>query len=313
METVLIVLVIFAVVIVFKGVKIVDQSQTKVIERLGKFHTVLQPGLNFIIPFLDSIRTFRLEGRFYNYVDMREQVMDFPPQPVITRDNVTMRVDSVIYYQITDPVKAIYEIADLTLAIKQLAVTNLRNIMGELELDDTLASRETVNAKLRTALDDATDKWGIKVNRVELKNIDPPVEIEEAMRQQMTAERLRRAKVTEAEGSKRAKILEAEGLRESEIAKAEGEKRARILKAEGEAEYIMKVNTAQAEAIKMVYNAIHEGRPTNDLIAIKYLEALEKIADGKGNKVFIPYEATGVMGSIGGIKELLAEGVRGTP
>ncbi len=303
----IIVLIILALVVGKKGIKIVKQANVLIVERLGKFNRVAQSGVNFIWPFIDRVRPMVSGGVSSNLVDLRERVVDFEPQPVITKDNVTMAVDTVVYYQITDPRRAMYEIVDLGFAITQLTITSLRNVMGELALDETLVSRETVNNKLRTILDEATDKWGVKVNRVELKNIEPPAEIQDAMAKQMKAERERRATVTEAEGTKAAAILTAEGERNAAIAKAEGKKQAAILAAEGEAEAILKVQRAEAEAIKLVYNAIHEGKPTNDLIAIKYMDALKEMARGSANKVFIPYEATGVLASIAGIKEILTE------
>jgi len=303
----IVVLIILALVIGKKGIKIVSQANVLIIERLGKFNRMAQSGINFIWPFIDRVRPMISGGIAFTALDLRERVIDFEPQPVITKDNVTMSVDTVVYYQITDPKRAMYEIVDLGFAIQQLTITTLRNVMGELALDETLVSRETVNNKLQSFLDEATDKWGVKINRVELKNIEPPEEIQDAMAKQMKAERERRATVTEAEGLKAATILKAEGERNATIAEAEGRKKAAILSAEGEAEAILKVQRAEAEAIKLVYNAIHEGNPTNDLIAIKYMDALKEMARGDGNKVFIPYEATGVLASIGGIKEILTE------
>jgi len=307
----IIVLIILALVIGKKGIKIVKQASVLIIERLGKFNRIAQSGVNFIWPFIDRVRPIISGGITNNFVDLRERVIDFEPQPVITKDNVTMSVDTVVYYQITDPQRALYEIVDLGFAIKQLTITTLRNVMGELALDETLVSRETVNNKLQSVLDEATDKWGVKINRVELKNIEPPEEIQDAMAKQMKAERERRATVTEAEGLKAAAILKAEGERNAAIAQAEGRKKAAILSAEGEAEAILKVQRAEAEAIKLVYSAIHEGKPTNDLIAIKYMDALKEMARGDANKVFIPYEATGVLASIAGIKEILTERGKG--
>jgi len=303
----IIVLIILAFVIGKKGIKIVRQASVLIIERMGKFNRIAQSGVNFIWPFIDRVRPMISGGITSTFVDLRERVIDFEPQPVITKDNVTMSVDTVVYYQITDPQRAIYEIVNLGFAIEQLTITTLRNVMGELALDETLVSRETVNNKLQSVLDEATDKWGVKINRVELKNIEPPEEIQDAMAKQMKAERERRATVTEAEGAKTAAILRAEGERNATIAEAEGRKKAAILSAEGEAEAILKVQRAEAEAIKLVYSAIHEGKPTNDLIAIKYMDALKEMARGDANKVFIPYEATGVLASIAGIKEILTE------
>ena len=307
----IIVLIILAFVIGKKGIKIVKQANVLIIERLGKFNRAAQSGVNFIWPFIDRVRPMISAGITNTFLDLRERVIDFEPQPVITKDNVTMSVDTVVYYQITDPQRAMYEIVDLGFAIQQLTITTLRNVMGELALDETLVSRETVNNKLQSVLDEATDKWGVKINRVELKNIEPPEEIQDAMAKQMKAERERRATVTEAEGLKAAAILKAEGERNATIAEAEGTKKAAILSAEGEAEAILKVQRAEAEAIKLVYSAIHEGKPTNDLIAIKYMDALKEMARGDANKVFLPYEATGLLASIAGIKEILTERGKG--
>jgi len=309
--TVLLVILVLVFILIIKGLIIVRQAEHVVIERLGKFHRVLDSGMHFIVPVIDNIRLFRLEGRMFRRIDLREQVLDFPPQPVITHDNVTMHVDSVIYFQIADSVRASYEIADIILAIRQLAVTSLRNVMGELDLDETFTSRETVNAKLRMVLDEATDKWGVKVNRVEIKNINPPAEIEEAMAKQMKAERERRAVVTQAEGEKKSAILKAEGERDAAIAEAEGDKRARVLRAEGEAEAIIKVATAHAEGIKVYFTGIRDGQPTKAVIAIKYLEALEKMSEGRANKIFMPFEASGILGSIGSIGEMFKENKEG--
>lgn len=301
------ILIIVGLITAAKGVMIVEQATVKMVERLGKFHKLAHSGINFIWPYLDKVRPFVMRQRITSYVDLREQVMDFPPSSVITRDNVTMEVDAVLYYQITDPLKAVYEIADLGNAIVQLTVTSLRNVMGELALDETLTSRETVNTKLRNVLDEATDKWGVKVNRIELKNIEPPKEIQDAMAKQMKAERERRAVVTEAEGTKRSAILQAEGQREAAIAKAEGEKRSTILEAEGVAEARLKIAEAEAEALKLVRGGLNEANPANYLIALKYLESLEKISDGQATKIFLPFEASGILGSLGGIRELLRE------
>ncbi len=303
--TVPIVLLVVVLFIAVKGIRIVQQATVQVVERLGKFHMLARSGVNLIVPFFDSIRPFVMMGRRSVFVDLREQVIDFPPQPVITRDNVTMQVDTVLYYQITDPFRAMYEIADLGNAIHQLTVTSLRNVMGELTLDETLTSRETVNTKLRDILDEATDKWGVKVNRVELKNIEPPREIREAMAKQMKAERERRAVVTEAEGTKTAAILAAEGQREAAIAKAEGVKRSTILQAEGMAEARLKIAAAEAEALNRVRGSLGQDSPANYLIALKYLESLEKIAAGQATKIFLPFEATGILASVGGIREIL--------
>jgi regulator of protease activity HflC (stomatin/prohibitin superfamily) len=289
-----------------QAVRIVPQASVLIVERLGKYHKMAESGFNLLWPFLDQVRPIFLNARGFNSIDIREQVIDFPPQPVITRDNVTMAVDTVLYYQITDPVKAVYEIADLGNAIQQLTTTTLRNVMGELALDETLTSRETVNVKLRDVLDEATDKWGVKVNRVELKNIEPPAEILDAMAKQMKAERERRAVVTEAEGTKSAAILGAEGERDAAIAEAEGQKRATVLEAEGTAEARMKIAQAEAEALGVVKGALGEGNAASYLIALKYLESLEKISGGQATKIFLPFEASGILGALGGIREILA-------
>lgn len=282
--------------VLVSAVKIVRPYQRGLVERLGRYKVTKQPGFNLILPFIETIQL----------IDMREQVVDVPPQEVITRDNVVVTVDAVVYYEATDPVKLIYNVADFYTASTKLAQTNLRNVIGDLTLDETLTSRETINTELRTILDEATDKWGTRVVRVELQRIDPPSDVTEAMHRQMKAERERRAM-----------ILEAEGDRQSKIERATGEKQATILKAEGQAQAIREVADAEkyekttvadgeAEAIQKVYGAIHSGDPTNDLIAIKYLEALAAIADGRATKIFLPMEATGIMGSIGGIAELFS-------
>ena len=310
------ILIFLGVVILYTaatGVQIVEQATVRIVERLGRFHMVAISGINFIWPFVDSIRPILMLGQRLRSIDLREQVVDFPPQPVITRDNVTMHVDTVLYYQVTDPKRAIYEIVDLGAAIHQLTVTSLRNVMGELALDETLTSRETVNAKLRNILDEATDKWGVKVNRVELKNIEPPKAIQDAMAKQMKAERERRAVVTEAEGSKRAAVLTAEGERDAAIANAEGEKRSTILEAEGVAEARIKIAQAEAEAINRVRGALPDASPANYLIALKYLASLEKISSGRATKIFLPFEASGILASIGGIREILKAEETPTP
>lgn len=283
MAAVYIIVVIVLLVIAGKGIKIVRPYEKGLIERLGKYQRTVDSGLTIIIPFLENIAR----------VDMREQVVDVPPQGVITKDNVVVEVDAVIYYEITDPVKVSYNIADYLLAVTKLAQTNLRNLIGDLSLDESLTSRELVNTKLRTILDDATDKWGAKVTRVELQRIEPPKDVTEAMHRQMKAERERRAMILEAEGEKRSAILKAEGKAEAIKKVADADRYQKLTVAKGE-----------GEAIETVYNAIHEGRPTNDLIAIKYLEALQKMADGQATKIFLPFEASGILASIAGIGEM---------
>lgn len=286
---------ILILIIAATGIKVVRPYQRGLIERLGKFHKEAGPGLHFIIPFFDRMTR----------VDLREMVIDVPPQEVITKDNVVVTVDAVIYYEVTDAYKVVYNVNNFQFATLKLAQTNLRNVVGELELDQTLTSREKINTRLRTVLDDATDKWGVRITRVEIKKIDPPKDITDAMSKQMKAER-----------TKRAAILEAEGIKQAEILKAEGERNAAILKAEGEAEAIKKVAEAnrfkliaeaqgQADAILNVFKAIHEGAPTSDLIAIKYLDALKEIANGKATKIFLPMEASAILSSLAGIAEVL--------
>ncbi len=283
------IIVIFAVFLFIMGVnaiKIIRPWEKGLIERLGKYQRTAGSGLTLIMPVAERIIK----------IDMREQVVDIPPQAVITKDNVAVEVDAVVYYEVTDPIKVTYNIANFYIAATKLAQTNLRNLIGDLSLDESLTSRELINTKLREILDDATDKWGVKVSRVELQRIEPPVDVTEAMHRQMKAERDRRAMILEAEGSKRSAILTAEGKAEAIKKVADANKYQKIAIAQGE-----------AEAIQNVYGAIHKGGPTNDLIAIKYLETLEKIADGKATKVFLPYEASGILSSIAGIGEILKD------
>ncbi len=289
-------LVFLALIILAKSIKVVPQKQVKLIERVGKFHKKAEAGLNIIFPFFDSVR---------DTIDLREQITQIEPQPVITRDNVTMEVDAVIYYVIADPVRATYEVQNLKWGIEQLTLSGLRNVIGALDLDHTLTSRDTINTQLRAALDAATQQWGVKVMRVELKNIDPPQEIKLTMEKQMTAERARRATVTQAEGEKASAILRAEGQKQSQIVSAEGQKESAILAADGQATARLRVATAEAQAIEVVSKAIGAmGNPAQYLIAQRYLESLTQIAAGAQKIVFLPFEAAGVMGSIGSMKEL---------
>ena len=281
-----IILTVVIFVIAATGLKIIRPWEKGLIERLGKYQRTGDSGLNFIWPFLERMIK----------VDMREQVHDVPPQSVITKDNVVVEVDAVVYYEVTDPIKVTYNVANFYTAATKLAQTNLRNLIGDMALDESLTSREVINTQLREILDDATDKWGVKVTRVELQRIEPPVDVTEAMHRQMKAERERRAIILEAEGQKKSAILKAEGEAEAIKKVADADKYEKLTVAKGE-----------AEAIETVFGAIHNGRPTNDLIAIKYLEALQKIADGKATKVFLPYEASGVLASIGGIGEIFKE------
>lgn len=317
---ILILLAIFVIVFAAAGIRIVQQSQTMIIERLGKYHRTLTSGINIIIPIIDQPRKIiwryvreDFDGRkIVNFktkdrIDLRETVYDFPKQNVITKDNVGTEINALLYFQIMDPIKALYEIENLPDAIEKLTQTTLRNVIGELDLDETLTSRDTINSKLRIILDEATNKWGVKVNRVELQDINPPRDIRDAMEKQMRAERDRRAKILEAEGSKKSMILEAEGFKESQINKAEGEKQAEILKAEGDAMARVKRAQGEAEAILKVTEAISKnGDPINYLVAMKYLETFKEMVSGQDNKtVYLPYEASGILSSIGGIKDLL--------
>lgn len=275
--------------IALSSAKVINQATVGVIERLGKFNRLANRGINFIFPFIERLITV---------INLREQVVDFPPQPVITSDNVTMKIDTVVYFQITDPVRYTYEISTPIQAIENLTATTLRNIIGEMDLDATLTSRDIINTKMRAILDEATDKWGIKINRVELKNIMPPNQIVEAMEKQMRAERERREAILRAEGEKHSAILNAEGAKEAKILQAEGEREAIVRKAKGEAESILLVQTAKADGIKAVFSAIKEMEPSQEVIAIRALEALEKIADGKATKLVIPTEVAGILGSL---------------
>ncbi|MDA3935588.1 MAG: SPFH/Band 7/PHB domain protein [Actinomycetota bacterium] len=276
------------------AIRIVRPYEKGIIERLGKYQRTYESGLHLIIPFVDKL----------SKVDMRENVVDVPPQEVITKDNVVVTVDAVVYYEATDPVKLMYNVANFYMAATKLAQTNLRNVIGEMQLDESLTSREKINAALRQILDDATDKWGVRVVRVELQRIEPPVDVTEAMHRQMKAERTKRADILEAEGDRQAAITRAEGSKQSAILESEGQ--AEAIKRVAEAQKFQRLTVAEGEAlaISSVYKAIHEGGPTNDLIAIKYLESLEAIAQGPANKVFLPMEVAGIMGSIGGIAEL---------
>lgn len=298
MEIIIGVLILLVFVFATTSIRVIRQSQVGIVERLGRFHGLAETGVNIILPFLDKMRAV---------IDLREQVVDYPPQPVITKDNVTMQIDTVVYYQVTDPVKFTYEIAAPRMAIEYLTATTLRNIVGDMDLDETLTSRDTVNSKLRLILDEATDKWGIKVTRVELKNISPPRDIQDAMEKQMRAERERREAILRAEGEKRSAILKSEGEREAQIQTAEGERQAAILRSQGEAEAIITVQKAKAEAVKMVYLAIKEADPTKEVVAIRSLEALEKVSEGKATKILLPVEAAGVLGALSGIKEIMGK------
>ena len=313
-------LALIVLILVSKGVIVVPQSETRVIERLGRFHSVLNPGLNLIWPFIDKPKLVyirRVESVGYGrsiirlsltpVIDLREQVYDFPSQQVITKDNVTTEINALLYFQIVDPKKAVYEIDNLPNAIEKLTQTSLRNVIGELELDETLTSRDTINSRLQAILDEATNKWGVKVNRVELQDITPPESVREAMEKQMQAERNRRAEILNAEGEKKSMILRSEGDRQSEINAAEAVKQSEVLRAEGEARARILRVEAEAEAIRRVADAIKETQtdPATYMLAMKYIETLEQMVSGKDNNtVYIPYEASGVLSSIGSIKNL---------
>ena len=303
-------LAIVAVLIVKKALVIIPQSETKIIERLGRYHATLEAGINFIIPFIDSAKNIVVlnHGR-YSYsstIDLREQVYDFPSQNVITKDNIQMEINALLYFQIMDPYKAAHEINNLPNAIEKLTQTTLRNIIGELELDETLTSRDTINTKLRLVLDDATDKWGVKVNRVELQDITPPSSVLTAMEKQMQAERNKRAQILTSEGEKAAEILASEGEKTAMINRAEAAKQQAILTAEGEAQARIRKAEAEAQAIELITQAVGKSsNPANYLLAQKYIQMLQELASGDKTKtVYLPYEATNLMGSIGGIKDL---------
>ena len=286
------ILVVLILILIVSNIHIVQQSKAYVVERLGAFHSVWGVGLHLKVPFIE---------RVVKKVSLKEQVADFDPQPVITKDNVTMQIDTVIYFQITDPKLYTYGVEYPMSAIENLTATTLRNIIGELELDQSLTSRDTINAKMRSILDEATDPWGIKVNRVELKNILPPREIQNAMEKQMKAERERRESILQAEGEKASKILVAEGEKQSAILKADAQKQARIMQAEGEATAILKVQQAMADSLKL----LNEAAPNDQVIKLKALEALEKVADGKATKLIIPSEIQGLAGLAASAKTIL--------
>ena len=302
----IIALLVIVVIVAIKSFRIVQQSEVYIIERLGRYHATATSGMNFIVPFIDRIRA---------KVDLREQIMDVPPQNVITKDNVTIRIDTVVFYQITEAQRAVYEIQNLRVAIQNLTTTAMRDVVGKMDLDSTFSSREQINAQLRVILDEGTDKWGCKVNRVEIKDIDPPKDIRDAMEKQMNAERNKRAAILEAEGQKQSAITIAEGQKESSILqadaakeanirRAEGVRQARILEANGEAEAIRSISEAKAREIEVVYGAIKNAQPDDKLVAIKALESLEKVSEGAANKVFIPFEATKALAGLGSLNEV---------
>jgi regulator of protease activity HflC (stomatin/prohibitin superfamily) len=314
------VLALLALLIVTKSFKIVGQAEVLVIERLGKFNRLARSGFNVLIPFIERPRP--IDVRYFEAdvngvkkitsgstarIDLREQVLNFPSQPVITKDNVTIDIDAVLYYRIADPQKATYSIQNLPYALETLTRTTLRNIVGDMELDQTLASRDLINKKMREVIEEASIGWGVDVTRVELQAIEPPRDIQQSMELVMRAERERRAAVTNAEASKRAAILESEGQREAQVRKAEGEKEAAVLRAQGLAEARLAMANAEAEAIQRIANSLPDGQAAMYLLGLKYLEALPHVAQGKGSTIFLPTEAMGVLGAIGGMRELLAK------
>ena len=310
MTFILIAIIICVVIFAKMALVIIPQSETKIVERLGRYYATLKPGINIIIPFIDRAKSIVVlhHGRYMysTTIDLREQVYDFPKQNVITKDNVQTEINALLYFQIVDPFKATYEINNLPNAIEKLTQTTLRNIIGELELDETLTSRDTINKKLSAVLDDATDKWGVKVNRVELQDITPPDSVLTAMEKQMQAERNKRAAILTSEGNKQSQILQSEGDKAAIINKAEAAKQQAILNAEGEAQARIRKAEAEAIAIGKITEAVGKStNPANYLLAQKYIQMLNEVASGDKTKtVFLPYESSNLMGSIGGIKEL---------
>ena len=308
----LLVLALMVLIVTFKSFRVVGQASVMIIERLGKFHKMATSGLNIILPFLDKPRSVYWSGvrPGLSSLDLREQLLDFPPQPVITRDNVTVGIDSVLYYQITDPIKSVYEVADLTGSIMQLTITAMRSIIGDLDLDHTFTSRDLINNKLRAVLDEATDRWGVKVTRVEIRNIHPPEDIRVTMEKQMTAERNRRALILQADGEKQAAIARAEGQKQAAIAQAEGEKESSILRAEGHAQARLRSAEAEAQAIRQIADSISDGQgnPAQYLLMQRYIESLTNMAGSPNAKViYMPVETSALLSSLGSFKEVFSE------
>ena len=294
----LIVLLVIILIIAVKSIKVVRQSEVYIIERLGKFHKVADAGLTIIIPFVDRVRSV---------VSLKQQTMDVPPQGVITKYKVTITIDTVVFYKVTDPANAVYEIQSLKKGIEYLAITTIRDIVGKMDLDSTFSSRDMINEELRAILDEATDQWGCKIDRVEIKDITPPADIRDAMEKQMNAERNKRAQILQAEGERQSAITLAQGKKEAAILEAEAEKESKIRRAAGEAEAIKKVAEARANEINLVYGAMMNSHPDDTLVQLKSLEALKDIANGEANKVFIPFEATNTLSSLGAIKEVMKD------
>ena len=300
---VLIILLIIVLVLAAMSIKIVKQAEVYIIERLGKFYKVADAGLTIIIPFLDHVRSV---------VSLKQQTMDIPPQDVITKDNVTITIDTVVFYQITDPAKAVYEIQSLKKGIEYLAITTIRDIIGKMDLDETFSSRDGINTQLRVVLDEATDRWGCKIDRVEIKDITPPPDVKDAMEKEMNAERNKRAMILESEAQRQSAITIAEGKKQAAILEAEADKESQIRRAAGEAQAIREVAEAKAKEIQMVYEAIKKSNPDDKLVQLKSLEALEKVAEGEANKVFIPFEATNALSSLGAMAEAVKDGKKDT-
>ena len=292
----LIILLVIILIIAFKSIKVVRQSEVYIIERLGKYYKTAEAGLTLILPFIDRVSSVVL---------LKELTMDIPPQGVITKDNVTINIDTVVFYQITDPEKSVYEIANLKKGIEYLAITTIRDIVGKMDLDETFGSRDNINFQLRSILDEATDKWGCIINRVEIKDINPPADIRDAMEKQMNAERNKRALILEAEAQKQSDITVAQGKKEAAILEAEAESEAKIRRAAGEAKAIKEVAEAKAKEIAMVYSAIKDANPDDKLVQLKSLEALKEVANGDANKIFIPFEATSALSSLGAITDVM--------
>ena len=301
---VLIILLIIVLVLAAMSIKIVKQAEVYIIERLGKFYKVADAGLTIIIPFLDHVRSV---------VSLKQQTMDIPPQDVITKDNVTITIDTVVFYQITDPAKAVYEIQSLKKGIEYLAITTIRDIIGKMSLDETFSSRDGINTQLRVVLDEATDRWGCKIDRVEIKDITPPPDVKDAMEKEMNAERNKRAMILESEAQRQSAITIAEGKKQAAILEAEADKESQIRRAAGEAQAIREVAEAKAKEIQMVYEAIKKSNPDDKLVQLKSLEALEKVAEGEANKVFIPFEATNALSSLGAMAEAVKDNKKELP
>ena len=299
-----IILFVLIAIIAFKSIKVVRQSEVYIIERLGKFHKVADAGLTIIIPFVDTVRSV---------VSLKQQTMDVPPQGVITKDNVTIQIDTVVFYRITEPSKAVYEIQSLKKGIEYLAITTIRDIIGKMDLDQTFSSRDNINEQLRTVLDEATDNWGCKIDRVEIKDITPPADIRDAMEKEMNAERNKRALVLQAEGERQSSITLAEGRKQAAILDAEADRESKIKRAAGEAAAIKEVADAKAKEIQLVYDAIKNASPDEKLVQLKSLETLNEVAKGSANKIFIPFEATSTLSSLGALKDVVTDSNKAVP